>query len=62
MKGRAPIRRTIQYLNSGKLVLKDKIRIFSINYNTFGQHHDGARYLIYKSYINEHYIALLLYF
>lgn len=43
MKGRAPVRRTIQYLTSGKLELKDRIRVFSINYNTFGQHHDGAR-------------------
>lgn len=43
MKGRAPIRRTIEYLSSGKLVLKDKVKIFSVNYNTYGEHHDGAR-------------------
>lgn len=47
MKGKAPIRRTIQYLSSGKLVLKDSIRIFSINYNTFGNHHNGARNFVF---------------
>lgn len=43
MKGRAPIRRTIEYLTSGNLVLKEQIKVLSINYNTFGSHHDGAR-------------------
>lgn len=43
MKGRAPIRRTLKYLESGKLVLKDQVKILSINYNTFGDHHEGAR-------------------
>jgi hypothetical protein len=33
MVGRAPVRRTIKYLEAGRIVLKDKIRIFSINYN-----------------------------
>lgn len=45
MKGRAPIRRTLEYLNSGKLVLLDRIRIFSVNYNSYGDHHAGARYV-----------------
>uniref|UniRef100_A0A6B2EC64 Small ribosomal subunit protein mS25 n=1 Tax=Phlebotomus kandelakii TaxID=1109342 RepID=A0A6B2EC64_9DIPT len=43
MKGKAPVRRTIQYLTSGNLMLKKQVRIFSINYNTFGEHHKGAR-------------------
>lgn len=43
MKGRAPIRRTIEYLTSGNLVLKEQIKVVSFNYNTFGSHHDGAR-------------------
>lgn len=43
MKGKAPIRRTIQYLKSGKLQLKKQVKIFSVNYNTFGDHHKGAR-------------------
>lgn len=43
MIGRAPVRRTIEYLNAGRLVLKDSIQIFSLNYNTDGEHHEGAR-------------------
>lgn len=43
MKGREPIRRTLKYLNAGRLVLKDKVHIFSVNYNTYGDHHAGAR-------------------
>lgn len=43
MKGRAPIRRTIEYLNAGRVVLKDKVKIFSVNYNVHGDHHKGAR-------------------
>lgn len=43
MKGPAPIRRTQQYLSYGKLFLKDKIKIFSINYNDQEDHHQGAR-------------------
>lgn len=48
MKGRAPIRRTIEYLTSGNLVLKEQIKVVSINYNTFGSHHDGARLGIFS--------------
>ncbi|XP_073828599.1 mitochondrial ribosomal protein S25 [Musca autumnalis] len=47
MKGRAPIRRTLEYLNAGRLVLKDKVEIFSVNYNTYGEHHDGARDFVF---------------
>ncbi|EDW00296.1 probable 28S ribosomal protein S25, mitochondrial [Drosophila grimshawi] len=47
MKGREPIRRTLKYLNAGKLVLKDKVRIFSVNYNTYGNHHAGARDFVF---------------
>lgn len=44
MKGKAPIRRTMNYLNYGKLYLKNEIKVFCINYNTFSNHHEGARY------------------
>lgn len=44
MKGRAPIRRTLQYLEAGKLILKDQIKILTVNYNIYGDHHRGARY------------------
>uniref|UniRef100_A0A0K8TSD7 Small ribosomal subunit protein mS25 n=1 Tax=Tabanus bromius TaxID=304241 RepID=A0A0K8TSD7_TABBR len=47
MKGRAPIRRTLNYLNSGKLVLKERVKIFSVNYNTHGDHHTGAREFVF---------------
>jgi len=47
MKGRAPVRRTLKYLESGKLVLKDKIKIFSINYNDIGEHHQGAKSFVF---------------
>lgn len=47
MKGRSPIRRTIQYLQAGKLVLKDKIKIFSVNYNIHGKHHEGAKAFVF---------------
>ncbi|XP_071439456.1 small ribosomal subunit protein mS25 [Hetaerina americana] len=43
MKGSAPIRRTLKYLEAGKLVFKDRVKIFTINYNTRGDHHEGAR-------------------
>lgn len=47
MIGKEPIRRTVKYLMSGKLVLKDKIQIFSINYNTHGEHHQGTRDFVF---------------
>lgn len=43
MIGRAPIRRTLKYLEAGTLVLKEQIKILSINYNVHGEHHSGAR-------------------
>ncbi|XP_014356605.2 probable 28S ribosomal protein S25, mitochondrial [Papilio machaon] len=47
MKGRAPIRRTLNYLNAGKLVFKDKIRIFSVAYNIYGQNNNGAKDFVF---------------
>lgn len=43
MIGKEPVRRTVKYLASGRLVLKDKIQILSINYNSHGSHHKGTR-------------------
>lgn len=43
MIGKEPVRRTLKYLMAGKLVLKDKIQILSINYNTHTEHHKGTR-------------------
>ncbi|XP_076763315.1 mitochondrial ribosomal protein S25 [Xylocopa sonorina] len=47
MIGREPIRRTLNYLNAGKLVLKNEIQIFSVNYNAIGKHHEGARDFVF---------------
>ncbi|XP_014472788.1 PREDICTED: probable 28S ribosomal protein S25, mitochondrial [Dinoponera quadriceps] len=43
MLGKNPIRRTVKYLMAGKLILKDKIQVLSINYNMLGKQHKGAR-------------------
>lgn len=47
MKGKAPIRRTLNYLNAGRLVLKDKIKIFSVAYNIAGQNNTGAKEFVF---------------
>ncbi|KAL0125105.1 hypothetical protein PUN28_004328 [Cardiocondyla obscurior] len=47
MKGLAPVRRTLKYLMSGKLILKDTIQILSINYNSRDEHHKGTREFIF---------------
>ncbi len=47
MIGRAPIRRTLKYLSAGKLVLKENVKIIAVNYNTFGEHHDGAKNFVF---------------
>lgn len=47
MRGPAPIRRTIEYLERNKLVLKERVKIFSINYNTKGDNHEGARQFVF---------------
>lgn len=43
MIGKAPIRRTLKYLEKGKIVFKNNVKIFSVNYNIQGEHHMGAR-------------------
>ncbi|XP_076621213.1 mitochondrial ribosomal protein S25 [Colletes latitarsis] len=47
MIGPSPIRRTLKYLQAGKLILKDAIQIFSINYNTHGSNHQGTRDFVF---------------
>ncbi|XP_045549004.1 small ribosomal subunit protein mS25 isoform X2 [Salmo salar] len=42
MKGRFPIRRTLEYLQKGEVVLKNRVKILTVNYNTHGQLSDGA--------------------
>jgi hypothetical protein len=48
MKGKAPIRRTLKYLEAGSLVLKERVKVFCVNYNVFGDHHKGARYVFFR--------------
>jgi small subunit ribosomal protein S25 len=45
MKGKAPIRRTLKFLEAGSLVLKDRVKVFCVNYNHHGDHHKGAKYV-----------------
>ena len=47
MKGVAPIRRTLEYLKNSPLVLKDRVKIFSVNYNTTEENHEGARQFVF---------------
>ncbi|KAL1491156.1 hypothetical protein ABEB36_011796 [Hypothenemus hampei] len=47
MKGPAPIRRTIKYLEAGRLYLKDQIKILTINYNMKGDSHQGTRDFVF---------------
>lgn len=43
MIGPAPIRRTIKYLEAGRLIFKDQLKIFSVNYNVVGKNHEGTK-------------------
>jgi hypothetical protein len=51
MRGVAPIRRTMKYLESGPLVFKDRVKIMTVNYSEKNKsstrlnfdHHKGAQ-------------------
>lgn len=43
MIGRSPIRRTLQYLNAGRLVLKEQVKIMAVHYNVMGSSNNGAK-------------------
>ncbi|OCT85782.1 28S ribosomal protein S25, mitochondrial [Xenopus laevis] len=47
MKGRFPIRRTLQYLQAGEIVFKNNVKIMTVNYNTHGEHGEGARKFVF---------------
>ena len=47
MKGPAPVRRTLEYLNKSNLYLKPWVRIFSLNYNHKGENHEGAKSFVF---------------
>lgn len=42
MKGTAPVRRTKEFLNAGKLIFRPQIRIMTINYNIDQKASEGA--------------------
>ncbi|XP_006630758.1 small ribosomal subunit protein mS25 [Lepisosteus oculatus] len=47
MKGRFPIRRTLEYLQKGDVVFKNSVKIMTVNYNTHGELSDGARKFVF---------------
>ncbi|KAM9342145.1 small ribosomal subunit protein mS25 [Pholidichthys leucotaenia] len=49
MKGRFPIRRTLDYLQQGDIIFKNKVKIMTVNYNTGGELSDGARKFVFFS-------------
>ena len=52
MRGVAPIRRTLRYLQKGDIVLKDSVHIVSINYNTGAENHVGLRSVMFNKFVN----------
>ncbi|XP_074929319.1 small ribosomal subunit protein mS25 [Chelonoidis abingdonii] len=49
MKGRFPIRRTLQYLAQGEIVFKSAVKVMTVNYNTKGELSEGARKFVFFS-------------
>nr|XP_056719118.1 28S ribosomal protein S25, mitochondrial [Euleptes europaea] len=47
MKGRFPIRRTLQYLSQGDVVFKNSVKVMTVNYNTSGELSEGARKFVF---------------
>ena len=49
MKGVAPIRRTVKYLNASPLIFKPRVKIMMINFNDkeTDKHHEGARDFVF---------------
>ncbi|KAM9655396.1 small ribosomal subunit protein mS25 [Haliaeetus albicilla] len=47
MKGRFPIRRTLQYLGQGDVIFKSSVKVMTVNYNTAGELSEGARKFVF---------------
>ncbi|EEB11837.1 ribosomal protein S25, putative [Pediculus humanus corporis] len=47
MIGKSPIRRTLKYLEKGKIFFRENVKIFAINYNSLEKHHKGAREFVF---------------
>uniref|UniRef100_A0A8C8SAQ5 Small ribosomal subunit protein mS25 n=1 Tax=Pelusios castaneus TaxID=367368 RepID=A0A8C8SAQ5_9SAUR len=47
MKGRFPIRRTLQYLSQGEIIFKSSVKVMTVNYNMKGERSEGARKFVF---------------
>uniref|UniRef100_A0A8C6Z9C8 Small ribosomal subunit protein mS25 n=1 Tax=Nothoprocta perdicaria TaxID=30464 RepID=A0A8C6Z9C8_NOTPE len=47
MKGRFPVRRTLQYLSQGDIIFKSSVKVMTVNYNTAGELSEGARKFVF---------------
>ncbi|OQR66753.1 ribosomal protein mRpS25-like [Tropilaelaps mercedesae] len=50
MRGAAPIRRTLKFLEKGRLVFRDRVKVVSLNFNTLGyrkEAHQGMRDFVF---------------
>ncbi|RZB49898.1 L51 S25 CI-B8 domain containing protein [Asbolus verrucosus] len=47
MIGPAPIRRTLKFLEAGRLALKEQIKIFAVHYNLHDDNNKGAKEFVF---------------
>ncbi|XP_061428790.1 small ribosomal subunit protein mS25 [Lethenteron reissneri] len=47
MKGRAAVRRTLDYLQRGDVIFRSAVKIMAVNYNTSGTRSDGTRKFVF---------------
>ncbi|EFA03291.1 small ribosomal subunit protein mS25 [Tribolium castaneum] len=47
MIGPAPIRRTLQFLEAGRLILKDQIKIMAVHYHLVGENNKGTKDFVF---------------
>ncbi|NXF84973.1 RT25 protein, partial [Eubucco bourcierii] len=47
MKGRFPVRRTLQYLNQGEVLFRSSVKVMTVNYNSAGARSEGARRFVF---------------
>ncbi|XP_014667898.1 PREDICTED: probable 28S ribosomal protein S25, mitochondrial [Priapulus caudatus] len=47
MKGPAPIRRTLKYLNAGRIHFREQVKVVTVNYLTHGAPGKGARDFVF---------------
>lgn len=47
MKGKAPVRRTLKYLNAGAIIFRDNVKVVTMNFMTSGEASYGARDFVF---------------